>query len=48
MSKIIYIPLEHIDGRYTVHMDRDIEKYLNIETQKNKSNRCLSIELKLR
>ena len=28
MSKIIYIPLEHIDGRYTVHMDRDIEKYL--------------------
>jgi glycosyltransferase involved in cell wall biosynthesis len=29
MSKIIYIPLEHIDGRYTVHMDRDIENYLN-------------------
>ena len=28
MSKIIYIPLEHIDGRYTVHMDRDIERYL--------------------
>ncbi len=28
MSKIIYIPLEHIDGRYTVHMDRDIENYL--------------------
>ena len=28
MAKIIYIPLEHIDGRYTVHMDRDIEKYL--------------------
>ena len=30
MSKIIYIPLEHIDGRYTVHMDRDIEKYLQV------------------
>jgi len=29
MSKIIYVPLEHIDGRYTVHMDRDIELYLN-------------------
>ena len=28
MSKIIYVPLEHIDGRYTVHMDRDIEAYL--------------------
>lgn len=29
MSKIIYVPLEHIDGRYTVHMDRDIVSYLN-------------------
>jgi glycosyltransferase involved in cell wall biosynthesis len=28
MSKLIYIPLEHIDGRYTVHLDRDIENYL--------------------
>jgi len=28
MSKIIYVPLEHIEGRYTVHMDRDIEHYL--------------------
>jgi hypothetical protein len=28
MGKIIYVPLEHIDGRYTVHMDRDIEQYL--------------------
>ena len=26
-GKIIYVPLEHIDGRYTVHMDRDIEHY---------------------
>jgi glycosyltransferase involved in cell wall biosynthesis len=29
MSKIIYVPLEHIPGRYTVHMDRDCETYLN-------------------
>jgi hypothetical protein len=29
MGRIIYVPLEHIDGRYTVHMDRDIETYLN-------------------
>lgn len=29
MSKIIYVPLEHIDGRYTVHMDRDILEYLD-------------------
>ena len=29
MSKLIYVPLEHIPGRYTVHMDRDIESYLN-------------------
>lgn len=28
MSKIIYVPLEHIDGRYTVHLDRDIQNYL--------------------
>ena len=28
MSKIIYIPLEHIESRYTVHMDRDITEYL--------------------
>ena len=27
MSRIIYVPLEHIDGRYTVHMDRDITNY---------------------
>lgn len=26
-GKIIYVPLEHIDGRYTVHMDRDIQQY---------------------
>ena len=32
MGKIIYLPLEHIESRYTVHMDRDITKYLkNIE-----------------
>jgi glycosyltransferase involved in cell wall biosynthesis len=29
MAKVIYVPLEHIDGRYTVHMDRDIERYLS-------------------
>jgi glycosyltransferase involved in cell wall biosynthesis len=28
MAKLIYVPLEHIDGRYTVHMDRDIEQHL--------------------
>lgn len=28
MSKIIYVPLEHIDSRYTIHLDRDITKYL--------------------
>lgn len=28
MGRIIYVPLEHIDGRYTIHMDRDIESYL--------------------
>ncbi len=28
MSKLIYVPLEHIEGRYTVHMDRDITNYL--------------------
>jgi glycosyltransferase involved in cell wall biosynthesis len=28
MSRLIYVPLEHIDGRYTIHMDRDIEQYL--------------------
>lgn len=27
MGKIIYVPLEHIEGRYTVHMDRDILEY---------------------
>ena len=34
MSKLIHVPLEHIEGRYTVHMDRDITNYLeenNIE-----------------
>ncbi len=29
MSKIIYLPLEHIESRYTVHMDRDILTYLD-------------------
>lgn len=29
MGKIIYLPLEHIESRYTVHMDRDILKYLD-------------------
>jgi len=28
MGKIIYLPLEHIESRYTTHMDRDILKYL--------------------
>ena len=28
MGKIIYLPLEHIETRYTTHMDRDILKYL--------------------
>ena len=28
MNKVIYVPLEHIEGRYTVHMDRDITNYL--------------------
>ena len=28
MAKIIYLPLEHIESRYTVHMDRDITEYL--------------------
>lgn len=28
MEKIIYVPLEHIDSRYTIHMDRDIMSYL--------------------
>ena len=27
--RIIYLPLEHIESRYTVHMDRDILKYLD-------------------
>lgn len=34
VSKVIYVPLEHIEGRYTVHMDKDIQGYLegnNIE-----------------
>ena len=25
---LIYVPLEHIDGRYTIHMDKAIEQYL--------------------
>lgn len=29
MAKIIYVPLEHIEGRYTVHMDRDIIEHLD-------------------
>ena len=28
MNKLIYLPLEHIPSRYTVHMDRDITEYL--------------------
>ena len=28
MSKIIYVPLEHIDARYTIHLDRDITTHL--------------------
>jgi hypothetical protein len=28
MEKIIYVPLEHIDSRYTIHMDRDIMSHL--------------------
>ena len=28
MGKIVYLPLEHIESRYTTHMDRDILKYL--------------------
>lgn len=28
MAKIIYLPLEHIESRYTVHMDRDMTDYL--------------------
>ena len=34
MSKIIYLPLEHIEQRYTQALDRDITEYLesnNIE-----------------
>lgn len=27
MSRIIYFPLEHVDSRYTTHLDRDIVKY---------------------
>jgi len=33
MNKIIYLPLEHIDERYTTHMDRDITKYLDDHKQ---------------
>lgn len=31
MSKIIYVPLEHIPGRYTVHMDRDCEQFMQTQ-----------------
>ena len=31
MSKLIYVPLEHIEGRYTIHMDAAIEEYLTRE-----------------
>jgi len=34
MSKIIYLPLEHIESRYTVHMDRDITEYLDFYRKK--------------
>ena len=30
MSKLIYVPLEHIEGRYTKHLDRDITNYLEL------------------
>tara|TARA_R110000803_G_scaffold200323_1_gene264642 strand:+ start:76 stop:1071 length:996 start_codon:yes stop_codon:yes gene_type:complete len=30
-NNLIYVPLEHIDQRYTVHLDRDIENYLDGE-----------------
>lgn len=29
MSKIIYLPLEHIDSRYTSHLDRDILEFFH-------------------
>lgn len=29
MSMIIYFPLEHVEQRYTTHLDRDILKYLD-------------------
>jgi glycosyltransferase involved in cell wall biosynthesis len=28
MENIIYVPLEHIDSRYTIHMDKDIMNHL--------------------
>jgi len=31
MSKVIYVPLEHIDSRYTVHLDRDVTQYLKAQ-----------------
>lgn len=29
MSNYIYVPLEHIDKRYTIHLDKDIKSYLD-------------------
>jgi glycosyltransferase involved in cell wall biosynthesis len=29
MDNLVYIPIEHIDQRYTIHLDNDIENYLN-------------------
>lgn len=31
MHNVIYVPLEHIDQRYTVHLDNDIRSFLEIE-----------------
>ena len=38
MGKIIYLPLEHIESRYTTHMDRDISNYLD-----NLDRECIKV-----
>lgn len=38
MGKIVYLPLEHIESRYTTHMDRDISTYLD-----NLDRECIKI-----
>jgi len=38
MGKIIYLPLEHIESRYTTHMDRDISNYLD-----NSFRECIKV-----